>query len=160
MRQPPSPSVKLSGTEEPVEPPRLLTAGPLYGRARMPAICATFVIDGIEMIRAVSLHRPRQELGHLRSRDLRSRGRARRATASGHLRCGDARCGAAIALFRADQGDAAGKLDFIAEGEAVTDFLTDRTGFVVLHPIDGVAGAPVEVEHGGRSGRRARAFPS
>ena len=29
MRQPPSPSVMLTGTDQPVEPPRLLTAGKL-----------------------------------------------------------------------------------------------------------------------------------
>ena len=28
-----------------------------------------------------------------------------------------------------------------------TDFLTNRTGFIVLHPLTGVAGYPVEVEH-------------
>ena len=43
-----------------------------------------------------------------------------------------------------------GKLDFVAKGEAVTDFLTNRTGFVVLHPIAGVAGAPARIETVGR----------
>ena len=28
-----------------------------------------------------------------------------------------------------------------------TDFLTNRTGFVVLHPLKGVAGCPVEILH-------------
>ena len=44
------------------------------------------------------------------------------------------------------EGDAAGNLSFAAEGEALSDFLTNRTGFVVLHPLEGVSGAPVEVE--------------
>ena len=38
---------------------------------------------------------------------------------------------------------------------AVSDFVTNRTGFVVLHPIEGVAGEPVEVLH--TDGRRVRA---
>ena len=32
------------------------------------------------------------------------------------------------------EGSADGRLAFRCEGEAVTDFLTNRTGFVVLHP--------------------------
>ncbi len=37
-------------------------------------------------------------------------------------------------------------LDLLAEGEALSDFVTNRTGFVVLHPLEGVSGAPVAVE--------------
>ena len=43
-------------------------------------------------------------------------------------------------------GTADGRLDIRRRGEAVTDFVTNRTGFVVLHPIAGVAGAPATVE--------------
>jgi len=43
--------------------------------------------------------------------------------------------------------DATGHIVFAAEGEALSDFPTNRTGFVVLHPIEEVAGIPVEVEH-------------
>lgn len=45
-------------------------------------------------------------------------------------------------------GEAGGRLDFSAEGETGTGFSTNRAGFVVLHPIVGVAGRPVTVEHG------------
>ena len=34
-----------------------------------------------------------------------------------------------------------------------TDFLTARTGFVVLHPLKGVAGFPVDIEHVDGTGR-------
>jgi len=44
-------------------------------------------------------------------------------------------------------GEAAGRLRFVARGAPRADFLTNRTGFVVLHPLDGVAGAEVEIEH-------------
>ena len=42
-------------------------------------------------------------------------------------------------------GRADGTLRFAARGRAVTDFLTNRTGFVVLHPIENVAGKPAQV---------------
>ncbi|MGA7814582.1 MAG: hypothetical protein WCA53_16975, partial [Caballeronia sp.] len=41
-----------------------------------------------------------------------------------------------------------GALEFRALATASTDFLTARCGFCVLHPIEGVAGAPARVEHG------------
>ena len=45
------------------------------------------------------------------------------------------------------EGRADGSLSFEADGEALSDFVTNRTGFVVLHPLDGVVGRPVTVEH-------------
>jgi D-apionolactonase len=45
------------------------------------------------------------------------------------------------------EGKADGSLTFSADGEALTDFVTNRTGFVVLHPLAGVVGQPVAVEH-------------
>ena len=45
------------------------------------------------------------------------------------------------------EGHADGRLDVRADGEAHSSFLTNRTGFVVLHPIIGVAGKPVTVTH-------------
>jgi len=44
-------------------------------------------------------------------------------------------------------GEAAGRLSFTATGAPVGDLVTNRTGFVVLHPLRGLAGARVEVEH-------------
>src|SRR5215469_7645410 len=44
-------------------------------------------------------------------------------------------------------GKSDGSLSFSAQGAAISDFLTNRTGFVVLHPIQGVAGATCTVEH-------------
>ncbi|WP_321790581.1 hypothetical protein [Burkholderia pyrrocinia] len=43
--------------------------------------------------------------------------------------------------------DASGKLECRATYQAQSDFLTARCGFCVLHPISGVAGAPVQVTH-------------
>lgn len=44
-------------------------------------------------------------------------------------------------------GASDGTLSFTGHYTAVTDFQTNRTGFVVLHPIAGVAGQPVTVEY-------------
>ena len=44
-------------------------------------------------------------------------------------------------------GRSDGTLSFVVEAEPETDVLTNRTGFVVLHPIEGVAGKPVKVLH-------------
>jgi hypothetical protein len=45
------------------------------------------------------------------------------------------------------EGHADGRLEVRADGEAHSSFLTNRTGFVILHPIIGVAGKPVTVTH-------------
>ncbi len=47
----------------------------------------------------------------------------------------------------ASKADRDGSLEFTGTATPKTDFLTARTGFVVLHPLKGVAGQPVEVEH-------------
>jgi hypothetical protein len=38
-------------------------------------------------------------------------------------------------------------LKFTVDARPDTDFHTNRTGFIVLHPLAGVAGRAVEVEH-------------
>lgn len=45
------------------------------------------------------------------------------------------------------EGHADGRLDVRVDAEAHSSFLTNRTGFVILHPILGVAGKPVTVTH-------------
>lgn len=50
------------------------------------------------------------------------------------------------------------RVEFSARGEAVTDFVTNRAGFVVLHPVAGVSGQPLEVLHADGSMEQAR-FP-
>ncbi|MEJ1938452.1 hypothetical protein WDZ92_50300, partial [Nostoc sp. NIES-2111] len=45
------------------------------------------------------------------------------------------------------EASAEGRLVARVSVEPLTDFMTNRTGFVVLHPLEGVAGARVEVEH-------------
>jgi hypothetical protein len=45
------------------------------------------------------------------------------------------------------EGRSDGSLEFTGSATPKTDFLTARTGFVVLHPLKGVVGKEVEVEH-------------
>ena len=145
MRQPPSPSVMLTGTDQPVEPPRLLTAGKLT--AELESGNLRYIrYDGIEMIRAVSFIVRDKNWG---TYDPAISNLAVSETRDGFTVTYDAVTRDAAQQLRYSAvitGDAAGKLDFIAKGEAVTDFLTARTGFVVLHPIVGVAGAPARIE--------------
>ncbi len=61
--------------------------------------------------------------------------------------------------YRLEIGAAAeGRLRCSATATARTDFATNRTGFVLLHPIEGVAGARAEVTHSDGSVERGR-FP-
>lgn len=55
--------------------------------------------------------------------------------------------GAGIAYQAAINGEAGGSLVFKAEAQAEADFVANRIGFVVLHPLEGVVGRPMTVEH-------------
>ncbi len=55
-------------------------------------------------------------------------------------------------------GEADGTLRFTGTARPQADFLTNRTGFVILHPLAGVAGRPVEIIHTSGEKRQAR-FP-
>lgn len=57
------------------------------------------------------------------------------------------------------EGRSDGSLEFDGAATPATDFLTARTGFVVLHPLKGVVGRAVEVEHTDGSVKVAK-FPA
>lgn len=59
--------------------------------------------------------------------------------------CADAR--QSLAYEAVIDGSADGNLEFSVTGRAGTPFRTNRAGFVVLHPVVGVAGTPVTVTH-------------
>jgi hypothetical protein len=71
-------------------------------------------------------------------------------------RCADAK--RALAYDAEISADAAEGLKFSARATPESDFPTNRTGFVVLHPLDGVAGRPVKVLHVDGSKENSR-FP-
>jgi D-apionolactonase len=53
----------------------------------------------------------------------------------------------ALSFVATIEGKANGSLTFTATGTPETDFRTNRTGFVILHPLAGVVGQPVAVRH-------------
>jgi hypothetical protein len=138
-------AMTLFGTEEPVPEAPVLQAGPLEcsldaGNLRH------IKVHGVEAIRAVSYIVRDRDWGTYNPaiRDLRIEQDASGFRVSYEAVCKDAQ--QAFAYSARIEADAAGNLSFAAEGEALSDFVTNRTGFVVLHPVGGVSGAPVTVE--------------
>ena len=62
-------------------------------------------------------------------------------------RCSRAETGEALEYEALITGSDEGQIVFEVTAEPRTDFLTARCGFTVLHPLDGVAGRPVTIEH-------------
>ncbi|WP_414474863.1 hypothetical protein [Microvirga sp. M2] len=142
----PTREIMLFGTEEPVTPPVILEAGPL--RAELEEGNLRYVrFHGREMLRAISFIVRDRNWGTYRpaisNLEIRRHADAFEVTY-------DAVAGDEQQTFHYSAtitGRADGNLAFEADGEAVTDFLTNRTGFVVLHPIEGVAGEACTIEH-------------
>ena len=152
-----SPAKTLFGTEEPVPETPVLRAGPLEcsldaGNLRH------IKIHGVEAIRAVSYIVRDRNWGTYNPEisDLKIEQDTGGFRVSYRAVCKDAQ--QAFAYTAEIKGDASGSLSFAAEGEASSDFVTNRTGFVVLHPLEGVSGAPVEVERVDGSVEQSR-FP-
>lgn len=137
--------IRLYGTDHVVTAPRLLMAGPLT--AELDAGNLRHIRFGeIEVIRAVSYI-------------VRDRNWGTYGPALASLEIVESDNGFTIGYeavvrdaeqsfrYRATITGTPNGLTFAGIGEAETDFVTNRTGFVVLHPIDGVAGHPVEIEH-------------
>jgi hypothetical protein len=144
MIEEPSRAIRLHGTEEPVTPPRLLRAGALT--AELEAGNLRYIrFGGVEMIRAVSYIVRDKNWGtynpEIRDPRVEQDADGFRVTYSAVAKdpTQEFEYGAEI-VGRAD-----GTLRFSARGRAVTDFLTNRTGFVVLHPIADLAGKPARV---------------
>ncbi|MBV8099618.1 MAG: hypothetical protein JOZ31_10715 [Verrucomicrobia bacterium] len=138
-----SDSIRLYGTDEFVEAPRILQAGPLS--AELDAGNLRHIrYHGREMIRAISFIVRDKNWGtyapQISQLNLQEASDAFRVSYEAVIE-GEFRYSAVIT------GDANGSLSFSGTGNALSDFLTNRTGFVILHPIEGVAGAACTVEH-------------
>ncbi len=146
MSATPSESIRLFGTDEAVTPPRVLRAGPLS--AELDAGNLRWIrFHGREVIRAISFIVRDRNWGTYDPRitDLVVEEAGDRFTVTYRAETSDAE--QRFAYSGRITGDASGSLVFEGKGEALSDFTTNRTGFVVLHPVDGVAGAPVTIEH-------------
>ncbi len=151
-------NIKLTGTESVDPKSKTLRAGALsveFGNGALRYIR----VGDVEVIRAIAfLVRDKNwgtfapEISNLKLSQKKD-GFAIRY----HARCGDA--AATIAYDATITCNAAGDLDFEATATPEQDFTTNRTGFVVLHPLKGVAGFPVEVEY--TSGKKEKSkFPA
>jgi hypothetical protein len=139
-------AIKLFGTEEPVPERRVLRAGPVTatleaGQLRWIRIGEAEAIRGIAfLIRDRNWSTAVAEISNLTVDEsgggFRVAFDAVCATADGEL------------VWR---GDFSGSPDGTIRCEAVArssrDFVTARTGFVILHPLEGVVGRPMRIEH-------------
>lgn len=142
----PSSLIKRFGTDEPPAETRVLTAGPMT--VELDAGNLRYIrYRGHEAIRAVSYVVRDRYWGTFNPviKNFRVEESGDGFTVRYEAQCGDdtqqLRYEARIT------GAADGTLLFEGRGTALTDFLTNRAGFVVLHPVDGVSGHPVTVEH-------------
>lgn len=139
-------AVKRCGTEQPDVAGRVLTAGPLSveldgGNLRY------LRVGGVEVLRVLAFLVRDENWGTYipALSDLAVEQRADGFTVRYAATC---RRGSQEMSYAARiEGRADGSLLFTGEATPATDFLTARTGFVVLHPLKGVAGHALEVEH-------------
>ena len=136
----------LFGTLEPEPAPRLLQAGRLSAEF-IGGNLRNIRFDGVEVLRAISYVVRDKDWGTyapalddvtveetpggfaVRYRAVCEGAGGERLTYTAHI-----------------TGTASG-LAFEAEATPTSDFLTNRCGFSILHPIVGLAGSPVEIEH-------------
>jgi hypothetical protein len=142
----PSRPIALTGTEQPNVAGRVLSAGPISveldnGQLRY------LKVNGIEVLRAVGFLVRDENWGTYTPAltGLTVDERADGFSVKYHAVC--RRPGQEIAFDASIEGKVDGSLTFSATATPKTDFLTARTGFVVLHPLKGVVGNAVEVEH-------------
>ncbi|HEX3065295.1 MAG TPA: hypothetical protein VHQ39_07425, partial [Dongiaceae bacterium] len=142
----PSRAIKLLGTESPDPKSRILRAGAISAEFGNGALRYIRVND-IEVLRAIAFLVRDENWGtyapvisNLKVKQGRD----------GFAVSYDARFGApgrALNCHAEISASDGGELRFAAIASPEADFLTNRTGFVVLHPLSGVAGFPVDVQH-------------
>jgi len=139
-------NIKLTGTESVDLKSRTLRAGALsveFGNGALRYIR----VGDVEVIRAIAFLVRDKNWGTFTPEisDLKISQKKEGFGMRYKARCGDAN--AAIVYDASIVCDAEGNLEFAATATPEQDFTTNRTGFVVLHPLKGVAGFPVEVEY-------------
>jgi hypothetical protein len=139
-------AIKLFGTAVPEAKSRRLTAGPLSVELDNGAL--RYVRLGeVEVLRAIAFLVRDENWGTYAPAidKLVVRQGADGFRVSYEASCGDDH--RSIRYLASITGLPDGSLDFAAAATAHGDFTTNRTGFIVLHPLRGVAGRPVEVLH-------------
>lgn len=139
-------NIKLTGTDSVDPKSRTLRAGPIsveFGNGALRYIR----VNDIEVIRAIAFLVRDKNWGTFTPQisDLKVSQKKEGFGIRYKARCGDGK--ATIVYDASIVCDAEGNLEFAATATPEQDFTTNRTGFVVLHPLKGVAGFPVEVEY-------------
>ena len=139
-------AIKLYGTEVPDAKRRILKAGPITAMLDNGAL-RYIRFNGAEVLRGIAYLVRDKNWGTYAPviTDLKVRQSKSGFTVSYAATCRDKEQGIS---YRAEiEAKASGTLSFSATATPLGDFLTNRTGFVVLHPLEGVVGAPVEIVH-------------
>lgn len=153
----PSREIRLFGTDEPVTPPRVLRAGTLS--VELDAGNLRYIrLGGTEVLRAISfILRDRNWGTYAPSiENLKIKEDTDSFSVAYEATCMDDTQELRYTAQITGHADGALRFDGVATG--VTDFLTNRAGFVVLHGVEGVSGRPAEVLHVDGSVERA-SFP-
>jgi D-apionolactonase len=136
----------LYGTEKTEAPAVPLRAGRL-GADLAGGNLRTITYDGVEVLRGVSFLIRDRDWG---TYDPTIEGLTIDQQANGFVVSYRAVCaapdGTSLAIAATISGDQ-GRLTFEAEALSGTGFETNRCGFCILHPIVGLAGSPVTIEH-------------
>ena len=146
MNQSSGDAIKLFGTEQADPPPHLLNAGALtalFDNGALRRIC----FSGNEVLRGIA-YLPRDKnwgtyAPALTNLSLEQADTGFRISYDVHF--ADAQ--QSLSAHARIEGKNDGTLTFSVTATPGTDFITNRTGFVVLHPLKGVVGKPVEVTH-------------
>lgn len=142
----PSHAVKLTGTEQPDVIGQILTSGPLsaeFDNGNLRYIR----FNGVEVLRAIAYLVRDENWGTYLATLSNLKIDQRKDSFSVSYRAQCTRLGQQIDYDATIEGKSNGSLAFRATAKPKRDFLTSRTGFVVLHPLQGVVGQPLKVEH-------------
>jgi D-apionolactonase len=139
-------AVKLCGTEQVDPRSRLLKAGALSAELENGQL-RYVKFGGIEVLRAIAYLVRDENWGTFTPtiEDLKIDERPESFTVTCRATCKDDK--RTLAYDARITGASDGSLSFEVVASPLTDVETNRTGFVVLHPVKGVAGAPLKVLH-------------
>ncbi|MFB8344015.1 D-apionate lactonase [Brucella cytisi] len=137
----------LYGTREAEAKPTHLKAG-LLDLDLSDGNLRTITYDGVEVLRAVSYLVRDRDWGtyHPEIHDLNVEQNDSDFIVTYQARC-DGPDATQLTIDVRIQAESGGTLTFDAVANTTTGFETNRCGFCILHPIVGVAGSPVTVEH-------------
>jgi D-apionolactonase len=151
-------SIALFGTSEVLPERIVLTAGPVSATLENGAL-RWIRLNGVEVLRGVAFLVRDQvwdtAAAEISDLHIEQGDSGFRVTFNALCRTGDGELPWSAEIV----GEPDGSLHFVGTARPAKDFVTNRTGFVVLHPLDGVVGCPVEITHVDGTKRRMR-FPA